>query len=118
MRFTVNLIEPGSCEAPFPFDFDAAYRTDEYRGVGFWADGYEAETVHEWQFVGDEDDDRDDEDLWVWDEEGDTRPTGKIVAHMIGDDRRFTFEPDELIRVDGPVCSCGQLGCGWHGEEA
>lgn len=147
MTRTANIIEPGSCEAPFPFDFDSAYRTDEYRGVGFYADGYEAEPVEPtwvWVCPGcgspiwdnpeghklakcwdcnlafdtmfDTDEEAQEHGFWD-DHEDETKATGRIVAHMIGDDRRFTFEPDELIRVDGPVCSCGQLGCGWHGEE-
>lgn len=93
------MIAADAPEAPFPFDFEPAYRVEEYRGIGFYADGYDSEPDEDTEWTGYE------------------VPTGRIVAHMIGDDRPFTFEPDELIRVDGPVCSCGQLGCGWHGEE-
>lgn len=94
---TRHMIEPDAPEAPFPFDFESAYRVDDYRGVGFRAYGYESEPDEDTEWSGLE------------------NPTGKILTHMIGDDRPFAFEPDELIRVDEPVCSCGQLGCGWHG---
>lgn len=41
--------------------------------------------------------------------------TGRIKAHMIGDDQEFTFEPDELTPIsEDDYCSCcGQVGCQW-----
>ena len=43
--------------------------------------------------------------------------TGRIVAVMVGDDRRFTFEPEELRALEREeYCGeCGQVGCGHDG---
>jgi hypothetical protein len=38
---------------------------------------------------------------------------GRVVAHMVGDDRRFEFDVDDVSPLDDDVCSCGQIGCGW-----
>lgn len=94
------MIAPNASEAPFPFDFEPAYRVAEYAGIGFYAYGYEAHPDEDTHWTGFE------------------VPTGRIMTHMIGDDRPFAFEPDELVPVEGAVCSCGQLGCGWHGEDS
>lgn len=42
--------------------------------------------------------------------------TGRVLAHMVGDDRPFAFEPDEISPLKrSEYCSeCGQLGCA-HG---
>lgn len=39
--------------------------------------------------------------------------TGKVVAVMIGDDRRFTFEEGDLTPLarEDYCGSCGQVGC-------
>ena len=41
--------------------------------------------------------------------------TGRVVARMVGDDRDFTFEPDDLQPIEREeFCGeCGQIGCGW-----
>lgn len=36
----------------------------------------------------------------------------RVLCHMIGDDRDFEFEIEDLEKIDEP-CSCGQVGCGW-----
>ena len=43
----------------------------------------------------------------------DTERTGRVVAIMVGDDRHFTFEPDELTPLarEAYCGSCGQVGC-------
>lgn len=42
--------------------------------------------------------------------------TGLVLAYMIGDDRVYEFDADDLIAIDEEdYCpSCGQTGCGWH----
>lgn len=40
-----------------------------------------------------------------------------VEAHMVGDDRTFIIDPDDCTPYTDPVCSCGQVGCGWHGQE-
>jgi hypothetical protein len=45
--------------------------------------------------------------------------TGKVVCVMVGDDRRFTFDPAELTPLnDLDYCaSCGQVGCSHDGRK-
>lgn len=40
---------------------------------------------------------------------------GKIECHMIGDDRKFTFDNDDATLLDEEeFCwGCGAIGCGW-----
>jgi len=43
--------------------------------------------------------------------------SGKIECHMIGDDRTFTFDKDDVSNVleESEFCwTCGQVGCGWE----
>lgn len=46
--------------------------------------------------------------------------TGRLVCVMIGDDRRFTFDPGEVHPIEREAfCGvCGQIGCGLMGLEA
>jgi len=83
---------------PFAFDFDPAYRADGYDGIAWRVYAFESEP--------------DEDTEWT----GYTIPTGRLLAHMVGDDREFTFDPDELtpISEDDYCPSCGQIGCGWH----
>jgi hypothetical protein len=43
--------------------------------------------------------------------------TSKVDAHMIGDDKVFTFDVEDLIPIeDDEYCSeCGQIGCTANG---
>lgn len=43
--------------------------------------------------------------------------TGRVVAIMVGDDRRFTFDRDELKPLEREeYCGeCGQIGCAHDG---
>lgn len=94
---TKNYMPTNDPCRPFPFDFDPAYRADGYSGVAWNVYGYETEPDEDTEWSGIE------------------NPTGLLVAHMIGDDRTFTFEPDELTPLaEEDYCSgCGQIGCGW-----
>ena len=40
-----------------------------------------------------------------------------VEAHMVGDDRTFIIDPDDCTPYTDHVCTCGQVGCGWHGQE-
>lgn len=77
-------------------EFDAdAYKVDGYKGIA-------------WQVLG-----------WETTEDsgtiytGENVCTGYIVARMIGDDRYFVFERDEITPIEREeFCSeCGQIGC-------
>jgi hypothetical protein len=98
-RYVMDAYELAAMPA---FDFDAAYRADG------WSDGI-AWRAYAWQTEPDEDTE------WS----GYEVPTGRILAHMIGDDRPFEFDPDELTALEpGAYCvECGQVGCRWHTEE-
>lgn len=65
--------------APFLFDFDATYTAEGWSARIAWrAFAYETEP--------DEDTER----------SGIENPTGRVLAHMVGDDREYAFEPDDL----------------------
>lgn len=80
------------------FDFSPAYTADGWAsGIAWRATRFEM---------------TDDEDTeWT----GIQVRTGNIIAHMIGDDKDFSFTPDDLTPIsDDDYCSCcGQVGCGW-----
>jgi hypothetical protein len=73
-----------------------AYRVAGYSGVAWWVLGWETAPDEDTEWSGME-----------------TR-TGKVVCVMVGDDRRFTFDPDEITPLARKeFCgSCGQIGCG------
>lgn len=81
------------------FDFTKAYKVDGWSGIAWRADEHAEENLADWS---------DDEPIWERDET-------RVVCHMIGDDRPFTFGVDELTAInDEDYCSgCGQIGCGW-----
>ena len=83
------------------FDFDATYTVDGYRGVAFRATGFEEVAYEDTEWTG----------MLV--------KTGKVVAHMVGDDRDFTFDVDEMTALDElDYCAeCGQVGCTADGRD-
>ena len=72
-----------------------AYAVSGYRGVA-WA-------VLGWETEPDEDSD------WS----GYENRTGRVLAVMIGDDRRFSFDTEDVtpIKREEYCGSCGQIGC-------
>lgn len=66
-----------------------------YKGVAWYVD--DPETVP----------DEDTEWTGIWLE------TGRLECHMVGDDRTFVFDPEELTLLpDDEFCpGCGQIGC-------
>lgn len=80
------------------FDFEPAYTAAGWSaGIAWRAFAYETEPDEDTEWSGYE------------------NHTGLILAHMVGDDRTFSFEPDDLTPIsDDDYCSgCGQVGCGW-----
>ena len=77
-----------------------AYAARGWRGIAWHVLG--------WETVPDEDTE------WS----GYETRTGRVVAIVVGDDRRFAFEPDELepIAAADYCDGCGQIGCG-HGSQ-
>ena len=82
----------------FPAD---AYTVDRYVGIAWLVLGWETEP--------------DEDTEWT----GYLMRTGNVVCVMIGDDRRHSVEPDDLIALDDlAYCAeCGQVGCGHDGRE-
>lgn len=79
----------------------SAFKHPDYPGVA-------------WRVIGDETA-ATEETEWT----GIREPTGLVRAVMIGDDRPFAFDPDDLIELDDlDYCSeCGQIGCGHDGRD-
>ena len=81
-------------------DFDSTYAVDEYRGIAWHLLGYEIiyDEDYEWSGVTYENKER-------------------VRAYMIGDDREFVFDIDQLTKLDdSEYCpGCGQIGCGAYG---
>ena len=75
-----------------------AYRVNGYSGIAWYVRGWETEP--------------DDDTEWS----GYENRTGKLVCTMVGDDRKFTFDPDEISPLKpSEFChECGQIGCA-HG---
>ena len=50
---------------------------------------------------------------YCYDPEPEPVRTGRVVAIMVGDDRHFAFDPDDLIPISREAyCGeCGQIGC-------
>lgn len=78
-----------------------AYTVTGYRGIAW--------RVYGWEVAPTED------TYWSGIEER----TGRVVAVMVGDSTRYTFEPGELTPLnDLDYCaSCGQIGCAHDGRE-
>ena len=110
-----------------PFDFDRRYAVDGWSGIAWEAIEHpidHAEGDENYQWIEDWGP-RDDPDAWGWMGcerfYGETTCTcdpdlGRVVCVMVGDDRRFTHDVDDLTPLDDDdYCSgCGQIGCG-HG---
>jgi hypothetical protein len=92
-RRGVEIVE-GTVEG---FDFDARYRRVCYGvdGVAYIALGYHVEP---------------DEDT---DWSGCYNRTGLIAVRLVGDDRTYFVEPEDLQKIDDlDYCAeCGQVGC-------
>jgi len=86
--------------APFAFDFDSAYTASGWsEGIAWRAYEYETEPDEDTEWTGYE------------------VATGRVMAHMVGDDRGFPFDPDDLTMIhDDDYCpGCGQVGCKAYG---
>lgn len=83
----------------------AAFPAEAYTAAG-WSAGI-AWYVYGWELEPDEDTE------WS----GYEVRTGKVVAVMVGDDRRFLFEPADLTPLAREeYCGvCGQVGCSHDG---
>jgi hypothetical protein len=78
------------------FDFSKRYSVEGYGGIAWGACHYEKIFGEDYEWTGIEEENRD-----------------RVVCIMVGDDREFTFDIDELTPLDdGDYCPvCGQIGC-------
>lgn len=96
-------------------DFDARYTVDGYKGVAWWLEDHPL-IAGECQGH----DDLEEATFYCW---GDCvepyRDTARVTAIMVGDDRRFIFDVDELTMIDDDdYChECGQVGCTHDGRD-
>lgn len=86
---TLNKYEPATEYT------DDAYEVKGYRGVAWNVLGWETELDADTEWSGIE------------------PRTGLLVCSMVGDDRHFAFDPEEVTALeDGIYCpDCGQIGC-------
>lgn len=111
-----------------PFDFDVHYTHPDFRGVALWAARHpveHADSDDNWE----PDPDYPDEMFWMGCEKfyGDVDCTcepdvNQVVVYMVGDDRPFVVDCDDLVKIDrSDYCGeCGQIGCthdGYNREE-
>jgi hypothetical protein len=84
---------------PFEFDFEQTYVAADWgAGIAWRVYDYESEPDEDTEWTG----------YYI--------PTGRVLAHMVGDDCEFSFEPDELTPVTDYCPCCGQIpSC--YGEE-
>ena len=76
-----------------------AYRVNGYGGIAWYVLGWETEPDEDTEWSGYE------------------NRTGRVVAVMVGDDRKHTFDEDEVQALEREeYCGvCGQMGCGHDG---
>lgn len=76
-----------------------AYKVKGHGGVAWHVLGWETEPDEDTEWSGYE------------------QRTGSVVAVMVGDDRHFTFDEEDLIPIDREAyCGgCGQIGCAHDG---
>ena len=81
--------------------YDGAYRVKDEPGISWRVFGWEMEPTEDTDWDG----------VFV--------RTGALVLVMIGDDRPFTYDPDDIEPLDREsYCGvCGQIGCTHDGLE-
>ena len=107
-KMSIEVIKVGGIENGF--DFDAHYQIKEYRGIAWFALGWEAKNVPIMCICEDENGKEYEEESGEYELE----PTNNVVLVMVGDDRKFVFSQDECIKIeeDSFCRECGQIGCG------
>lgn len=90
-------------------DFSKAHKHPDYPGVAWAIEGYNIERAPVML-------DPDDELSGVYyDESEEVEDVTQVRCHMIGDDRTFLFDTEDMIELDDEeyCSSCGQVGCSW-----
>lgn len=94
-------------------DFGQYVTTKDYVGIAFWVDDWAKDIKEEYVEYLESGDSG--EVFFGW-EEVEVISDSVVECYMVGDDRMFKFDIEDLTIVDvNDFCgSCGQIGCG-HG---
>ena len=97
-----------------PLDMDAHYTISGWSpGIAWYLRGYATRwTEEEWVYDGEGD--PDDEGSYFYNEPEEVEDHSMVRAVMVGDDRVFEVDVDDLqlLAEDGFCRDCGQVGCG------
>jgi len=98
-------------------DFDERYRVKGYNGVAWYLISYKKDRVPTRCLATDADGNEYWEDDWSETEEVEDRSL--VIAVMVGDDRKFTFDIEdlEILKEDDYCHECGQIGCTSDGRD-
>ena len=99
-------------------DFSAHYRIAGYGGIAWYLRGYaKTYTEESWEYIGEGD--TEDEANYLYNEPEQVVDTTRVIAVMVGDDRPFEVDVDELTLLPREdFCGqCGQIGCTHDGLE-
>lgn len=102
------------CVATAPLDTTTRYTVAGFAGIAFYFAGYaKTWTEGEWVFLGDDNDDPDDEANYVYDEPEQVEDRSRARMVMVGDDHVFEIDVDDLTQIseDDYCHECGQIGC-------
>jgi hypothetical protein len=90
------------------FDFDAKYRIGSWGDIAWRVLSYATHQEPIYSYTEEDE----IEEVVDWEEVEDQT---RVVCVMVGDDHKFTFDVDELTKLeDEDYCSCcGQIGCLW-----
>lgn len=82
-------------------DFDKKYYHPDYPGVAWYIQGYNVERQY------------DGFPEWAYEDYEEVEDVTKVRAIMVGDDRVFLFDTEDMVELDdGDYCTeCGQIGC-------
>ncbi len=102
-------------ETATDIDFQAHYTVAGSAGIAYYLLGYATETTEEsWEYIGGPDDDTEDESNYLYNEPEEVEDRQRVRAVMVGDDRVFEVDVEDLTLLgEEDFCrGCGQVGCG------
>lgn len=88
-------------ETPNPDPWPDAVQIKGHSGIAWHVLGWETEPDEDTHWTGYE------------------NRTGNLVCMMVGDDRHWSFEPDDILELarEDYCGECGQIGCGHDGYD-
>ena len=99
-------------------DMDARYAVQGYGGIAWYLLGYATTWTEEsWELI--EGEDSEDECSYLYNEPEEIENRDMVRAVMVGDDRVFEIDVDDLTIIsEYDYCSqCGQIGCTHDGRD-